>query len=74
VKPGRMRTLPASCTEGDIVTGGGYAISAEYEGHQFRVNSNAPRTETGQEWFVRIENLDKSDLVFHTKAVCLHVE
>jgi hypothetical protein len=25
------------------------------------------------DWFVRMENLDDTDLVFHTKAICLHV-
>ena len=74
VRPGRLRTLPASCNEGDILTGGGYAVSAEFEGHQYRVNSNAPRSPLGLDWFVRMENLDDSELVFHTKAICLHVE
>ncbi|HKZ91970.1 MAG TPA: hypothetical protein VJZ50_07510, partial [Candidatus Limnocylindrales bacterium] len=74
VKPGRMRTLPASCDEGDILTGGGYAISAEFKGHQYRVNTNAPRSAVGLDWFVRMENLDNTDLLFHTKAICLHIE
>jgi hypothetical protein len=74
VRPGRLRTLPASCNEGDLLTGGGYAVSSEFEGHQYRVNSNAPRTPLGLDWFVRMENLDDTDLVFHTKAICLHVE
>jgi hypothetical protein len=74
VNPGRMKTLTASCNEGDILTGGGYAISAEFEGRQYRVNSSAPRSDVGLDWFVRIENLDDTALVFHAKAICLHVE
>ncbi len=72
--PGRMKTLMASCDEGDILTGGGYAISAEFEGYQYRVNSNAPRSDEGLDWFVRIENLDDTALTFHAKAICLRVE
>jgi hypothetical protein len=69
-----MKTLLVSCNEGDILTGGGYAISERFEGRQYRVNSNAPQGDIGLEWFVRMENLDDSTLSFHAKAICLHVE
>ena len=74
VKPGRMKTLTASCSEGDILTGGGYAISIKFRGHQFRVNSYSPRGATGMDWFVRLENLDDTRLTFHAKAICIHIE
>jgi hypothetical protein len=74
VNPGRMKTAVASCTDGDILTGGGFAISAEFEGFQYRVNSNAPRSDAGLDWFVRIENLDDTAMTFFAKAICVHVE
>jgi hypothetical protein len=74
VKPGRMRTQTVACQEGDILTGGGYAISTEFRGQAYRVNSNAPRGDEGLEWLVRIENLDSTDLVFYARAICLQVE
>ena len=74
VNPGRMKTVMASCNDGDILTGGGFAISTEFEGYQYRVNSNAPRSDVGLDWFVRIENLDDTAMTFHAKAICLHVE
>jgi hypothetical protein len=69
-----MKTLIASCNDRDILTGGGFAISAEFEGYQYRVNTNAPRSDVGLDWFVRIENLDDTAMSFHAKAICLHVE
>jgi acetaldehyde dehydrogenase (acetylating) len=66
--------LEAVCSEGDVLTGGGYAISDEFVGHQYRVNSSAPRESGGLAWFVRIENLDDTELVFHARALCIHVE
>jgi hypothetical protein len=74
IKPRRMKGLTASCQEGDILTGGGYTISATFEGHRYRVNSNAPREPGGLDWFVRIENRDGTPLTFHAKAICLSVE
>ena len=74
VKPGRMKSLKASCSEGDILTGGGYAISARFKGHRYRVNSNGPRGDIGSDWYVRLENLDNSEIRFVAKAICLHVE
>jgi hypothetical protein len=74
VKPGRMKTLTASCSEGDILTGGGYAISIKFRGHDYRVNSSSPRGATGLDWFVRLENLDDTKLTFHAKAICIHIE
>jgi hypothetical protein len=38
------------------------------------VSSNAPRTPLGLDWFIRMENLDDTELTFHAKAICLHVE
>lgn len=69
-----MRTQLASCQEGDILTGSGYAVSAEFEGRAYRVNTNAPRGPEGLDWIVRIENLDSADMVFFARAICLHVE
>ena len=69
-----MRTQTVACEEGDVLTGGGYAISTEFRGRAYRVNSNAPRGSEGLEWLVRIENLDSRDLVFVARAICLHVE
>ena len=69
-----MRTQLVSCQDGDILTGGGYAISADFEGQAFRVNSNGPRGAEDLEWLVRIENLERADLVFVARAICLHVE
>ena len=74
VNPGRMKTAVASCSDGDTLTGGGFAISAEFEGYQYRVNSNAPRSDVGLDWFVRVENLDDTAMTFVAKAICLHVE
>jgi len=74
VKPGRMKTLTASCSEGDILTGGGYAISIKFRGHEYRVNSSSPRGATGLDWFVRLENLDDTKLTLHAKAICIHIE
>jgi len=74
VKPGRMKSLKASCNEGDILTGGGYAISKTFKGHRYRVNSNGPRGDIGSDWYVRLENLDNSEIRFVAKAICLHVE
>jgi hypothetical protein len=74
VKPRRMKGRTASCEAGDILAGGGYAISAAFEGHRYRVNSNAPREPGELDWFVRVENLDTTPLTFHAKAICLHVE
>jgi hypothetical protein len=69
-----MASLYASCNEGDILVGGGYAVSREFEGHRYRVSTSAPRLSPTTDWLVRMENLDDSELVFHARALCLHVE
>jgi hypothetical protein len=69
-----MKTQLVSCQEGDILAGGGYAISSQFEGQAYRVNSNAPRGTEGLEWIVRIENTGNAELVFYARAICLNVE
>jgi hypothetical protein len=74
VRPRRMSSVFASCDPGDILSGGGYAVSDEFQGHRYRVNTSSPRSAAATDWVVRMENLDDSPLEFHVRAVCLHVE
>jgi hypothetical protein len=69
-----MASAVAACDLGDILVAGGHAVSSEYEGHRFRVNTSSPRSALTTEWLVRVENLDDSPLEFHARAVCLRVE
>jgi hypothetical protein len=68
-----MASAVASCEPGDILVAGGHAVSSEYRGHSFRVNTSSPRSATSTEWLVRVENLDDSPIEFHARAVCLTV-